>query len=334
MYTLYSDHYVIDLPAHHTFPIQKYHLIREQLLVEGTLSPEALLEPTLADPGDVRLVHSRDYWERLTTGRLTANAIRRMGLPWSEALVQRSRASVQGTLTAARIAIREGIAINLAGGTHHAFPDRGEGYCVLNDIAVAVRCLQRDGWMQRMAVIDCDVHQGNATAAIFTGEADVFTFSIHGASNYPLVKVPGSLDIGLPDGTGDREYLGALEQVVPRILTDFRPGLVFYLAGVDPHERDRLGRLRLTHQGLRRRDEFVLRACRDAGIPVAVTLGGGYGQNIQDTVEAHCNTVRAARAVFDGLLSSRQTDTQDLSGGMTVDQMAKSSPRQIPRSES
>ena len=153
--------------------------------------------------------------------------------------------------------------------------------------------------MQRMAILDCDIHQGNGTAAIFADEPDVYTFSIHGANNYPLVKVPGSLDIGLPDGTRDDEYLAALETAVPRILEEFRPGLVFYVAGADPHEGDRLGRLRLTHQGLCRRDEFVLQACRDAGIPVAVTLGGGYGQDIQDTVEAHCNTVRAARAVFD-----------------------------------
>jgi len=299
MYALYSDHYVIDLPVHHTFPIQKYRMIREQLLAEGTLSSEELLDPTLAAPPDVRLVHTRDYWERLSSGTLPDNAIRRLGLPWSEALVRRSRASVQGTLTAARIAIRERVAFNLAGGTHHAFPDRGEGYCVLNDIAVAVRCLQRDGWMQRMAIIDCDVHQGNGTAAIFAGDPDVYTFSLHGAKNYPLIKVPGSLDIALPDDTGDEEYLRTREPVVARILAEFRPGLVFYLAGVDPHQRDRLGRLRLTHEGLRRRDEVVFQACRDAGIPVAVTLGGGYGQDIQDTVEAHCNTVRAARAVFD-----------------------------------
>ena len=303
MYALYSDHYVIELPANHTFPIQKYRLVREQLLAEGTLSPGELLEPALAAPTDVRLVHTEEYWQRLTSGTLPESAIRRLGLPWSEALVRRSRASVQGTLTAARIAIRDGIAVNLAGGTHHAFPDRGEGYCVLNDIAIAIRCLQRDGWIQRMAVIDCDVHQGNGTAAIFADEPDVYTFSIHGANNYPLVKVPGTLDIGLPDGTGDDEYLRALEPVLPRILTEFRPGLVFYLAGVDPHERDRLGRLRLTHAGLRQRDELVLRACRDASIPVAVTLGGGYGEDIRDTVEAHCNTVRAARLVFEGLPS-------------------------------
>ena len=304
MYALYSDHYVIDLPPHHTFPIQKYRLIREQLLAEGTLSPEELLEPMLVAPQDVRLVHIAEYWDRLTTGTLSPSAVRRMGLPWSKALVRRSRASVQGTLTAARIAIRERIAFNLAGGTHHAFPDRGEGYCVLNDVAIAIRCLQRDAWMQRMAILDCDVHQGNGTAAIFADEPDVYTFSIHGANNYPLVKVPGSLDIGLPDGTGDEEYQATLETAVPRILAEFRPGLVFYIAGADPLEGDRLGRLRLTHQGLRRRDEFMLRACLDAGIPVAITLGGGYGQDIRDTVEAHCNTVRAARAVFDDSSSS------------------------------
>jgi acetoin utilization deacetylase AcuC-like enzyme len=299
VYALYSDHYVIDLPATHSFPIQKYRLIRERLLAEGTLRPDELLEPTLAAPQDICRVHTRDYWERLSTGTLAPEAIRRMGLPWSEALVKRSRASSQGTLSAARIAIRELVGINLAGGTHHAFPDHGEGYCILNDVAIAIRALQHDAWMQRMAVIDCDIHQGNGTAAIFADEPDVFTFSIHGANNYPLRKVPGKLDIELPDGTGDGDYLHALEPAVARILTDFQPGLVFYLAGADPHERDRLGRLRLTHDGLRRRDEFVLRACRDAGVPVAITLGGGYGHNIDDTVEAHCNTVRTARRLFD-----------------------------------
>ena len=305
MYALSSDHYVIELPPHHTFPIQKYRLVREALLAEGTLRPDELLEPGLAHPRDVRLVHTAEYWEHLSAGTLAPAVIRRLGLPWSESLVRRSRASVQGTLTAARIAIRDGIGINLAGGTHHAFADRGEGYCVLNDIAVAIRVLQRDAWMQRMAVIDCDVHQGNGTAAIFAGDPDVFTFSMHGANNYPLVKVPGSLDIPLEDGIGDEAYLAELREAVPWILAEFRPGLVFYLAGVDPHERDRLGRLRLTHSGLRARDEYVLRTCRDAGIPVVVTLGGGYGHDIRDTVEAHCNTVRAARAVYDGAAAAR-----------------------------
>jgi acetoin utilization deacetylase AcuC-like enzyme len=302
VYVLYSDHYVIDLPATHGFPIQKYRLIRERLLAEGTLAPGELVEPTLADPQDICLVHTREYWERFRTGALAPEAVRRLGLPWSEALVQRSRASVQGTITAARIAVREAIGINLAGGTHHAFPDHGEGYCILNDIPIAIRVLQRDAWMQRVAIIDCDVHQGNATAAIFADEPDVFTFSIHGAHNYPLHKVSGNLDIELPDGTGDDDYLHALQPAVSRILAEFRPGLIFYLAGADPHEDDRLGRLRLTHEGLRRRDELVLYACREAGVPVAITLGGGYGRNIDDTVETHCGTVRAARAVFVGRL--------------------------------
>jgi acetoin utilization deacetylase AcuC-like enzyme len=257
-----------------------------------------LLEPTLADPRDICLVHTKEYWSNLKDGTLPAGAIRRLGLPWSESLVQRSRASVQGTLTAARIALRENVGINLAGGTHHAFSDRGEGYCVLNDIAIAIRVLQHDRWMQRMAVIDCDVHQGNGTAAIFAEELDVFTFSIHGANNYPLRKIPGTLDIELRDGTGDEEYLGALEPAVSRILTEFQPGLAFFLAGADPHEGDRMGRLRLTHDGLRRRDELVLRACRHASIPVTITMGGGYGKNLDHTVEAHCNTVRVARVIY------------------------------------
>ena len=298
MYAFYSDHYVIDLPANHRFPIQKYRRIRERLLTEGTLRADELLEPTLADPRDICRVHAKDYWEQLRRGTLPAAAIRRLGLPWSESLVRRSRASVQGTLSAARIAMREAVAANLAGGTHHAFPDRGEGYCVLNDIAIAIRTLQHDGWVQRMAVVDCDVHQGNGTAAIFANEPDVFTFSIHGDHNYPFRKVPGTLDIALPDGTGDDDYLRVLQPAVSRLLAEFRPGLVFYLAGADAHEGDRLGRLRLTHRGLRRRDELVLRACRDAAVPVAITLGGGYGRDLDDTVEAHCNTIRAARALF------------------------------------
>jgi len=294
MRACYSDRYTIELPPGHTFPIQKYRLVRERLVAEGTLAVADLVEPDLAHPEDILQAHTREYWHQLSSGTLPAPAIRRLGFPWSEALVRRSRASVQGTLTAARIAIHDGLAANLAGGTHHAFADRGEGYCVLNDIAVAARCLQRDWWMQRMAIIDGDVHQGNGTAAIFAGDPDVFTFSIHGENNYPLVKVPGSLDVALPDGTGDEEYLAALRAALPRILDDFRPGLVFYQAGVDPHERDRLGRLALTHHGLRRRDGLVLSACRDAGIPVVITLGGGYGKDLADTVEAHCNTIRTA----------------------------------------
>ncbi|HTU03608.1 MAG TPA: histone deacetylase [Candidatus Sulfotelmatobacter sp.] len=298
MRACYSDQHAFPLPPGHSFPIDKYRLIREQLLAEGTLRPAELLVPTLAHPADICQAHARGYWDQVQAGRLPANAVRRIGLPWSEALVRRAQASVQGTLTAARIALHEGAAVNLAGGTHHAFEDRGEGYCLLNDIAIAARCLQRDFWMQRMAVIDCDVHQGNGTAAIFAGDPDVFTFSIHAANNYPLHKIPGHLDIALPDRSGDEAYLLALQPAVARILADFRPGLVFYQAGVDPHERDRLGRLALTHRGLLERDGLVFGACRDANVPVVVTLGGGYGQDLGDTVEAHCNTIRTARRLF------------------------------------
>jgi acetoin utilization deacetylase AcuC-like enzyme len=298
MHALYSDRYVIELPPTHSFPIRKYRMIRERLLADGTLRCGDLLEPTLADPRDICLVHTRTYWRSLCEGTLSAEAVRRLGFPWSASLIRRAQASVQGTLTAARIAIREAVGVNLAGGTHHAFADRGEGYCVLNDVAVAIRVLQRDGWMQRMAVVDCDVHQGNGTAAIFADEPDVFTLSIHGANNYPLHKVAGSLDIDLPDGTRDADYLRALEPALGRIFSEFRPGLVFFLAGADPHEGDRFGRLRLTHEGLRRRDALVLGACREADVPVVITMAGGYGKLIEDTVEAHCNTVRTARVVF------------------------------------
>jgi acetoin utilization deacetylase AcuC-like enzyme len=236
----------------------------------------------------------------VTAGSLSPQAVRRLGLPWSPALVERSRASVQGTLSAARIALHDGLAANLAGGTHHAFPDRGEGYCLLNDIAIAVRCLQRDGWLQRAAVLDCDVHQGNGTAAILGDDPDVFTFSIHGANNFPLHKVAGTLDIALPDGSGDAEYLEALAPALAKILAEFRPGLLFYQAGVDPLAGDRFGRLGLTREGLRRRDRLVLEACREANVPVAITLGGGYHPDLEQTVEAHCDTVRIATALWRG----------------------------------
>lgn len=311
MHAISSDSYLIDLPPSHAFPIQKYRLVRERLLAEGTLAPADLLEPSLVEPTDILLVHTRDYWDRLSAGTLSEAEVRRLGLPWSPALVRRARASAHGTLMAARIAIRDRIAANLAGGTHHACPDHGEGYCVLNDVAIAIRILQYDGWMQRMAVIDSDVHQGNGTAAAFADEPDVFTFSIHGENNFPLRKVPGSLDIALPDGTGDAEYLAALEPAVAHVLGEFHPGLVFYQAGVDPLAGDRFGRLSLSREGLRRRDRLVLQACRAAGIPVAVTLGGGYNRNLDETVDAHCDTIRIAKEIWAGARIVSETSAED-----------------------
>ncbi len=278
--------------------MQKYRLVRNRLLEEGSLTHWHLIEPTLATDEDILLVHSRDYWFRCKHGNLTTAEVRRLGFPWSVGLVHRSQASVQGTLVAAKNALRDGLASNLAGGTHHAYPDHGEGYCVLNDIAIATRVLQRDSLAHRVAIIDCDVHQGNGTAAIFQRDESVFTFSMHGAKNFPLRKERSSLDVNLPDGMGDEEYLTLLAQYVPSILPAFKPDIVFYQAGVDPHERDRLGKLKLTHEGLKRRDEFVISACRQAGIPVVTTMGGGYGKDLNDTVEGHCNTVRVALSLM------------------------------------
>ena len=290
----YSDRYLVPLIPTHPFPMQKYRLVRNRLLEEGSITHWNLIEPSLAVDEDVLLVHERDYWFRCKAGDLSAAEIRRIGFPWSIALVQRSQASVQGTIEAARYALHDGVASNLAGGTHHAFPDHGEGYCVLNDIAIATRVLQRDGFVRRVAIIDCDVHQGNGTAAIFDGDADVFTFSMHGEKNFPLRKERSTIDVNLPDGIDDEGDLQLLSRYVPAILQEFQPDFVFYQAGVDPHERDRLGKLKLTHEGLRVRDEFVIGKCRKAGIPIVTTMGGGYGKDINDTVEGHCNTVRTA----------------------------------------
>jgi acetoin utilization deacetylase AcuC-like enzyme len=291
-----SARYVIPLPPGHRFPIAKYALLRERVLAEGLVAPEHLHEPERARPEELRLAHTADYVERLTAGRLTPEEERRIGLPWSPHLVERSYRAVGGTIGAARAALVRGVAMNLAGGTHHAFADRGEGFCVFNDAAVAIRVLQREGRIARAAVVDLDVHQGNGTNAVFAADSSVYTFSMHGGRNYPFHKVPGVRDVELPDGTGDEDYLALLAAHLPRVLSESAPDLVVYLAGADPHEGDRLGRLRLTFDGLARRDAVVLEACREVGIPVAVTIAGGYGRDIRDTVEAHLNTARIARA--------------------------------------
>ncbi len=299
MRAFYSQRYVIKLPDGHAFPITKYSMIRDRLVAEGTLEPGGLSEPALADREQVLLVHTRDYYDRLVDGLLTEREIRRLGLPWSEALVGRSRTAVGGTLAAARVALNDLICANLGGGTHHAFADHGEAFCVLNDIAVAVNLLRAEAKISRAAVIDCDVHQGNGTAAIFANDPEVYTLSLHGDKNYPLVKQRSTIDIPLADGTEDEEYLALLEQHLAPVLDRFRPDVLFYQAGVDPLRHDRLGRLALTHEGLFLRDRLVFEACRSREIPCVITLGGGYGREITDTVEAHCNTLRAARAVYE-----------------------------------
>lgn len=299
MLASYSHRYVIELPDNHTFPIIKYSMIRDRLVAEGTLNISELSEPRLAERDHIILVHTPDYYDRLVEGLLTEREVRRLGLPWSESLVSRSRFSVAGTLAAARAALRDGAGANLGGGTHHAFADHGEGFCVLNDIAIAIRVLRADGSINRAAVIDCDVHQGNGTAAIFRDDPEVFTLSLHGEKNYPLVKQQSTVDVALADGTEDDEYLASLAHHVPTILDRFRPDIVFYQAGVDPFEGDRLGKLSLSHEGLLRRDALVFNECRARSLPCVITLGGGYARDVKDTVEAHCNTIRAARDLFE-----------------------------------
>lgn len=298
MKAFYSDRYVIPLPPRHRFPIVKYGLIRQRLDAEGVLKAHQVMHPPLVERDEALLVHTADYYDRLLAGQLTEREIRRLGLPWSEALAGRSRVSVGGTVAAARAAVTEGIAANLGGGTHHAFADHGEGFCVFNDMAVAIRVLRAEGAIRRAAVIDLDVHQGDATAAIFVDDPEVFTLSLHGEKNYPLVKRQSTLDVALADGTTDDEYLYALALHLATILDRFRPDIVFYQAGVDPFFDDRLGRLALTITGLRRRDEMVLAACHARHLPCVITLGGGYARDVNDTVEAHCNTIRAARSIF------------------------------------
>lgn len=294
-----SAAYTIPLPPGHRFPMEKYARVRDAVVAEGIVPAERVLVPERARVEDLVLAHAPRYVTRFTEGLLDDAEVRRLGFPWSPALVERAYRSVGGTVAAARAALEHGVAVNLAGGTHHAFADHGEGFCAFNDVAVAALALLRDRRATRVAIVDLDVHQGNGTHAIFAGDARVFTFSMHGARNYPFQRVPGSLDIELADGTGDAAYLGALGSALPGVLRAARPDIVFYLAGADPHEGDRLGRLALTLDGLARRDAIVLDTCREVGIPVAVVIAGGYGRDIAHTVAAHVRTVRAAAAVVD-----------------------------------
>lgn len=291
----YHPDYFVALPAAHPFPMAKYPLLLERLLVEGLVAPAELIEPGLASLDDLQLVHSGEYLARLAAGTLDAAAVRRIGVPWSPALWRRSRLAVQGTLQAARAALDDGLAANLAGGTHHAFAGHGEGFCVLNDVAVATRVLQRDRRLRRVLVVDLDVHQGNGTAAIFESDSDVFTFSMHGERNYPARKMRSSLDVPLADGTGDEEYLDLLATHLSGILGRFVPDLVFYLAGVDPVRGDRYGRLALSEDGLRRREKQVLETFGKRGLPVVITIAGGYASTPARTAELHAHVFREAR---------------------------------------
>jgi acetoin utilization deacetylase AcuC-like enzyme len=295
MLAFYSDTFVLPLPETHRFPMAKYRRLRERLVDEQVLAASDLIVPEPVGWDDLRLVHTAAYVDAVAAGTLGADAQRRIGFPWSPEMVERSRRSVGATLAAARRALDgDGVSANLAGGTHHAFSDRGEGYCVFNDVAVAVRVLQRDGAIERALIVDCDVHQGNGTAAIFHGDASVFTLSLHGARNFPFRKEESDLDVTFEDGAGDDEYLATLAEVVPRALDAHRPDLVFYLAGADPYEGDRLGRLRLTIEGLAARDRRVFDACAARELPVAVAMSGGYAPDVEAIVTIHLNTIKEA----------------------------------------
>ncbi|MCP9496513.1 MAG: histone deacetylase [Pyrinomonadaceae bacterium MAG19_C2-C3] len=298
MKVFYASGYYADIGEGHVFPIRKFERAAALLIAEGTLKLDEIIAPQPAALADLYLVHNEDYVTRLRAGALTEREIRRLGLPWSKSLVRRSMLAASGTINAARRAVECGFASNLAGGTHHAFADRGEGFCVFNDVAIATRVLQRDGIVSRVAVVDCDVHQGNGTATIFAGDERVFTFSMHGAKNYPLFKAKSTLDIELPDRTNDADYLSILEENLPRVFAH-NPDIVFYLGGADPYMHDKLGRLALTIEGLRARDTLVLHYAKQRGIPIVTTMSGGYATNISDTVEIHCNTIRAVKEEFE-----------------------------------
>jgi len=295
MRAYYSDHFVLPLPDGHRFPMAKYARLRERVLGEGIVAAADVIEAPAATWDELTLAHTAAYVRAVSDGTLAPEMVRRIGFPWSPAMVERSRRSSGATIAAARAALGDGVAVNLAGGTHHSFADRGEGYCVFNDVAVAARVLQRDARCQRLAVVDCDVHQGNGTAAIFRHDPSVFTFSMHGAKNFPFRKETSDLDVELADGMGDDGYLALLDAHLPTVL-GHGPELVFYLAGADPYEGDRLGRLKLTVDGLRGRDERVFAACRAAGVPVVVVMSGGYAPDVDDIVRIHLNTVRVAAA--------------------------------------
>jgi acetoin utilization deacetylase AcuC-like enzyme len=299
MKVFYSDQFVLPLPEGHRFPMNKYSMLRERVEKAGLCGPGELRAPHAVTDEEVLRAHDPNYLKKVITGTLSDKEMRRIGFPWSERMVERSRRASGGTLDACRSALEEGIAANLAGGTHHAFADRGEGFCVLNDSAIAARALRAEGLVSRVAVLDTDVHQGNGTAAILHGDPNVFTFSIHGAKNYPFHKEQSDLDVPLSDGADDSAFLSALSDALGRVLDQGTWDLAIFLAGADPLEGDKLGRLSVTKSGLAERDRMVLEACRERDIPIAVTMAGGYAKQVEDTVDVHFQTVERAAKMLE-----------------------------------
>ncbi len=294
---IFHEAYEVDIGPH-VFPTAKYRLVRDRLIERGTISPNQIVRPASATDDDVRRVHTESYVRKILEDSLSPAERIRLEVPFSRALRESAWLCAGGSAMTAQLALETGVAVHLGGGFHHAFPNHGEGFCLINDVAIAIRMMQAAHRIRRAVVIDCDVHHGNGTATVFAADPDVFTFSMHQSANYPELKPASDLDIGLADGTGDDEYIDRLDRNLRRILPEFWPELAFYLAGADPYEHDQLGGLGLSIEGLRRRDEAVFRRLRDSDIPVAVVLAGGYARNVDDTVGIHANTVReAARAL-------------------------------------
>lgn len=290
----YSPGYYAPIPHEHIFPMRKFEGLYRYVIENKMIGASDIIAPSMVDMANLLSVHTPRYAEGIMTGNLNPKELRRLGLPWSKKLAIRSRLAVQGTINAALMALQDGIAGNLAGGTHHAMADHGEGFCVFNDVAVAIRVLQQTMWARKILVIDCDVHQGNGTAEILRENEHVFTFSIHGEKNYPFKKPPSSLDIGLPDGTPDSNYLNILGDALDEIFNEFSPDLVFYLGGIDPLESDHFGRLSLTLNGLYNRDRIVISKVINEDTPLVLLLSGGYGPSLKATVEAHALMYKAA----------------------------------------
>ena len=300
MKLFYTDVFVLPLPAGHRFPMEKYSLLRASLLASGEFSESDFQLPHAASDEELARAHDPAYIQAVSQGQLPEKAQKAIGFPWSSGMVERSRRSAGATICACRAALAEGIAANLAGGTHHAFRDRGEGFCVFNDAAVAARAMQAEGLAGRVLIVDCDVHQGNGTASILQDDDSVFTFSIHGARNFPFDKERSDLDIELPDGCSDAAYLLRLNEGLDTAFDLSRPDLVIYLAGADPYHDDRLGRLGLTFDGLAERDRCIFARCQALNIPLAIAMAGGYARQIEDTVRIHSTTIRLAKAALGG----------------------------------
>jgi acetoin utilization deacetylase AcuC-like enzyme len=298
MKVVYSDGYLLKLGAH-VFPAIKYRRVKERLLEEKVIREADLVVPEPATDQDLLLVHTPSYVQKLKSGAFSPVEVMRMEVPYSRELAEAFFLAAGGSIVAGRLALEEKVAANLGGGFHHAFPEHGEGFCLVNDVAVAIRRLQKDRTIGRAMVVDCDVHQGNGTAAIFMKDPEVFTFSIHQANNYPAWKPPGDLDINLADGVEDAEYLRRLEEGLSDSLGRFTPELLFYVAGADPYAEDQLGGLKISRAGLAQRDRLVIAAARDRRIPVCITLAGGYAVRVEDTVEIHVTTIRAAQELLE-----------------------------------